>query len=124
MQYFSVFNHPGLTSGPGCITTRLKIKCSVIYIYSSTCVRLFNQGSVSLVPKKKDAFITVGEAAGEKSGGFPTHTRSEVGCKLSRSCLHVTISFTKLLTFPCSQTTAISASQIASGETCVAYASN
>ena len=51
---------------------------------------------MSLVPKKKDAFITLGytnwkEAAGEKSVGFPTHIISEVGCKLSRSCLHVAI---------------------------------
>ena len=70
---------------------------------------------MSLVPKKKDAFITVGytnwkEAAGEKSGGFPTHKCSEVGCKLSRSCLHVAICFIKLRTFPCSQTPATPAS--------------
>ena len=67
-------------------------------MFCYTCVWAFKQGSVSLVPKKKDAFITIGytnwkDAAGEKSGGFPTHERSEVGCNLSRSSLHVVICF-------------------------------
>ena len=53
-------------------------------MFCFTWVRAFKQGSVSLVLKKKDAFISVGctnwkDAAGEKSGGFPTHERSEVG---------------------------------------------
>ena len=61
-------------------------------MFCYTCVRAIKQGSVSLVPKKKDALISVGytnwkDAAGEKSGGFPTHERSEVGCKLSRTYL-------------------------------------
>ena len=58
--------------------------------------------------KKKDAFITVGytnwkDAAGDKSGGFPTHERSEVGYKLSHSSVRVAICLIQLTirTFPC-----------------------
>lgn len=53
-------------------------------MYCHTCVQALRQGSLTLVGKKKDAFLTAGytnwkDAAGEKSGGFPTHERSEVG---------------------------------------------
>ena len=47
---------------------------------------------MTLVPKKKDAFITVGYTnwnhdAVEKSGGFSTHERSEICSKLLHSYL-------------------------------------
>ena len=67
-------------------------------MFCFTCVQAFKQGSVSLLPKKKDAFISVGytnwkDAAGEKSGGFLTHERSDVGCKLSRIILFCFINY-------------------------------
>ena len=53
-------------------------------MYCHTCVQALRQGSLTLVGKKKDAFLTAGytnwkDAAGEKSGGFSTHEHSEVG---------------------------------------------
>ena len=47
------------------------------------CVQAVRRGSVKLVGKKKDAFLTAGytnwkDASGDKKGGFPTHERSEV----------------------------------------------
>ena len=52
-------------------------------MFCYTCVQAYQQGSMSLVSKKKDTFLSVGytnwkDATGEKSGGFPTHERSEV----------------------------------------------
>ena len=75
-----------------------------IFLHNNTCVWAFKQGSLSLVLRKKDVFLTVGytnwkEAAAVKSGGFPIPKDSEVACKLSRSCLHVAICFIKLHTF-------------------------
>ena len=103
-QYFGVFNQPGLTSGPGCIMTRLKTS---VLLYSNTCVWAFKPGSMRLVLYKKDAFKTIGYtnwkgAAGENSGGFLKHERSEVGFKLSHTCLHVQYLFAsyKYILFP------------------------
>ena len=66
-------------------------------MFCHICLQAFKQGSVSLIQKKKDAFITVRytnwkDAAGEKSVGFSTHEHSEVGYKLSRSYVCVAFS--------------------------------
>jgi len=53
-------------------------------MFCYTCVQAYQQGSMPLVSKKKDTFISVGctnwkDATSEKSGGFPTHEHSDVG---------------------------------------------
>ncbi len=55
-------------------------------MFCYTCVQACKQGGVTIVGKKKDTFLTLGytnwkDAAGEKSGGFPTHERTEVGIR-------------------------------------------
>ena len=56
-------------------------------MFCHTCALALKQGSTIPVARKKDAFITVGytnwkDAAGEKSGGFPTHECSEVSLQV------------------------------------------
>lgn len=63
-------------------------------MFCHTCIQAFQQGNASLV-SKKDTFLSFGytnwkDATGEKSGGFPTHERSEVSHS-SRSPLYVAI---------------------------------